>query len=97
LGALHLQALYPNYEDDVLLLGIDTDAFEKADYLARWAESRGFYWPLTTLDRDVLVAYNVRTQSTKIGIDRNGVIVLREGYGTNSAGTWVEWLDMLSE
>ncbi len=80
----------------MLLLGIDTDSFESADYLASWGESRGFFWPLATLDRDVLVAYNVRTQSTKIGIDTNGVIVLREGYGTNSADTWREWLDMLA-
>ena len=77
------------------MLGIDTDSFESADYLGSWGESRGFFWPLTTFDREVLVAYNVRTQSTKISIDTNGVIVLREGYGTNSAGTWREWLDML--
>lgn len=80
----------------MLLLGIDTDTFESADYLASWGESRGFFWPLTTFDREVLVAYNVRTQSTKIGIDTNGVIVLREGYGTNSERTWREWLDMLA-
>ncbi len=80
----------------MLLLGIDTDSFETADYIANWGKSRGFFWPLSTLDRDVLVAYNVRTQSTKIGIDSNGVIVLREGYGTNSVETWQEWLVLLS-
>lgn len=76
---------------------MDTDSFESAEYLARWGESRGFFWPLASFDREVLVSYNVRTQSTKIGIDSNGVIVLREGYGTNSAGTWEEWLEMLSD
>ena len=80
----------------MLLLGIDTDSFESADYLAGWAENRGFFWPLATFDRDVLVDYNVRTQSTKVGIDTNGIIVLRGGYGTNSLGTWQEWLDLLA-
>ena len=91
-----MQALYPKYADDVLLLGIDTDAFESADYLAGWGESRGFFWPLTTFNRDVLVSYNVRTQSTKVGIDSDGVIVLRDGYGTNSADEWISWLDTLA-
>ena len=75
---------------------MDTDPTESADYIARWGESRGFFWPLATFDREVLVDYNVRTQSTKVGIDTNGVIVLREGYGTQSSGEWQRWLDMLS-
>jgi len=80
----------------MLLLGIDTNAFENEDCWARWAESRGFYRPLTTVGRDVLATYNVRMRSTKIGIEKIGVIAPRESYGTNSAGTWTEWLDMLA-
>ena len=75
---------------------MDTDPTESADYIASWGESRGFFWPLTTFDRDVLVDYNVRTQSTKVGIDRNGVIVLREGYGTQNFSEWQRWLDTLA-
>ena len=80
----------------MVLLGLDTDSFEFADYIANWGESRGFFWPLAPIDRDVLVAYNVLTQSTKVGIDRNGVIVLREGYGTQNAREWERWLDTLA-
>ena len=36
---------------------------------------------------------NVTSQSTKFGIGTDGVILFRQGYGTNSIGAWRSFLD----
>ena len=38
--------------------------------------------------RDVTVDYGVTSQSTKVAIGWDGVILFREGYGTKSQNWW---------
>ncbi len=37
---------------------------------------------------DTIQAFRALTRSTKFGIDRNGLIVYRQGYGLDSEQTW---------
>lgn len=91
-----LSGIYADYSDRVAIVAVDTDPTESAEHIRSYAETRRFEWPMATLHRDVVIDYGVRTQSTKVGIDASGVVVLREGYGTQSAEEWVRWMDVLA-
>lgn len=52
---------------------------------------------MATLDRDLVLAYSVRTQSTKVGINSRGIVVLRAGYGTQNEHEWRRWMEVLSQ
>ena len=45
----------------------------------------------------MLPEYNIQQQSTKVAIDRDGVIVFREGFGVEPAETWHELFRELSQ
>jgi hypothetical protein len=47
--------------------------------------------------RDILRSYQVTSQSTKVGVDRNGVIQVRAGFGTKNRGWWSDVFDTLAE
>jgi hypothetical protein len=80
----------------VVIISVDVDPTESAEYLRGYAASRGYSWHMTTLDRDLVLAYSVRTQSTKVGINSRGVVVLRAGYGTQNEHEWRRWMEALS-
>ena len=53
--------------------------------------------PLAPFDRSVVIeSYRVSSQSSAVGIDSDGNIVLRKGYGSQSSGEWENWLDTLT-
>lgn len=93
----HLQGVYPAFDDDVVIIGVDVDPTESEQDIRGYAASRGYPWHMATLHRDVVLDYSVRSQSTKVGIDSRGVVVLRAGYGTQSAGEWTRWMGVLSD
>ena len=78
-------------------MAVDIDPFEKADRVRKFKETNGFNWPMVVQQTELAVGYNVRVQSTKFGIDKNGVIVLKGSYGTQSVQEWERWLRVLSQ
>ena len=87
----------PNYSEDVLVLGISSDPSSPASEISSHANSRGFTMPLAPFDRSVVIeSYRVSSQSSAVGINADGNIVLRKGYGSQSSGEWENWLDTLT-
>ena len=78
-------------------MAIGTDSFEGESYLRQYKERNGFPWPIAAVDSDVIESYEVVVRSTKFGIDRNGVIVLKGLYGTQPFEEWERWLKQLEE
>ena len=64
--------------------------------LAQFQDQQGISWTMAEGPAAMVVAYAVRTQSTKLGIADDGVILLREGYGSAGPGTWTQRLEMLA-
>jgi hypothetical protein len=47
-------------------------------------------------DLEMIKEYGVRVQATKFGIDRDGIIVYKRGYGTGSEADWTRVLERLA-
>ena len=73
-----------------------TDPFEGPDEIRRYQDRNGYPWMMAPLDRDMILAYGVRVQSTKFAMDANGTIVYKRGYGTGSADEWLQVLESLA-
>ena len=46
---------------------------------------------------DTIRSYRVTSQSTKIAIDRNGVVRVRSGFGTQGKGWWRDLFTKLNQ
>ena len=93
----HLQGLYLDYREDVLTLGISTEAISSTSDISAHANNRGFTMPLAPFDRSIVIeTYRVGSQSSAVGIDADGTIALRKGYGSQSLNQWKSWFDTLA-
>ena len=76
------------------ILGIGQDPSERAGEIASFARERNLTFDLAPYENDILPAYNVISQSSKVAIDANGVITYRGGYSnTLSERDWRNVLD----
>lgn len=76
-----LRDIYPQFADEVDLFVVNIDRFEElVDTGGPWQDAE----PLGRM----LVDLNVRTQSTKIAVDAQGIITYRQGYGRGDPMTW---------
>ena len=70
---------------------------ESAAALGRFASENGYDWVFGEGPSDLARQYRVLQQSSKVGIDAGGVIVMREGYGNSGAAFWRGVLNRLRE
>lgn len=83
-----LTQLYPEFSGQVELLVVDMDLGETAGELTRFREQQGYAFGLATTDARTLAAFNYVGRSSKFGVDRNGIITYRAGYGEGSDAEW---------
>ena len=74
----------------MVFLAVGTAPFEDSDRIRSFKQTNGFPWLMAPLDVDILKAYNILTQASKVVINRDGIIVFRAGYGNESIETWLE-------
>ena len=91
-----LKKLYLQYGDAVAVLAIDTDPTESPERIRRFREENDYPWPMVAADLETIVTYRVLVQSTKVAVDRQGIIRFREGYGTKSESWWEQVLSDLA-
>ena len=78
-------------------LAVSTDPFDDEAALRRYRERNGYPWMMAPADLEMIKEYGVRVQATKFGIDGDGVIVHKRGYGTGSEADWIEVLEQLAD
>ena len=78
------------------ILAVSTDPFDDDAAIRRYQERTGYPWMMAPTDPKMIKGYGVRVQSTKFGIDGNGVIVYKRGYGTASEADWTRVLEQLA-
>ena len=89
--------MYPDFQDDVVLVAVGFGSSQTVEVLGEhWS---GNAYPGTVAEGPDSMArdFGVTTQSTKLGIARDGEVLFRHGYGTSSADTWRERLRSLAE
>ena len=82
---------------DVEVVAVGTDPGEGSDTVRSYRDARGYTFPMAVTHSDTVRAYRVTVQSTKVGVDRNGVVQVRSGKGTENKGWWQDVLAQLNE
>ena len=75
---------------------MDTDPFEDAEVIRTYQERNGYSWMMAPFNREAVLAYGVRVQSTKFAIDEDGIITYQKSYGTGNADAWLQVLGALA-
>ncbi|MXW30344.1 MAG: hypothetical protein F4Z88_06320 [Chloroflexi bacterium] len=68
---------------------------EDAARLDSYANGEGYDWIFAEGPASLVRDYNVRSQSSYVGIGRDGAILSRRGYGADGASFWRGVLDTL--
>ena len=71
------------------------DLTESPARLASYLEENGDPWEGYLGDREIIMAYRVLSQATKVGVDDEGVIRLQNGYSAQRPGWWVDVFERL--
>ena len=62
-----------------------------------YRDNQGITYRMVVARTDIVRAYNITTQSSKVGVDRNGVVQVRSGPGTRDGGWWQDAFNTLTE
>ena len=82
-----MKTIYPEFADEVAFYGIGVDPSESIEKLEAYSNSQGYPWPMAIPESDMLRKFNIRVQSSKVAVDRDGGIVSRDGYAQGSDET----------
>ena len=91
-----LKEIWPDYGDDVPFYAINIDPTDSFENIEAYREQQGYPWPVAQPGAGMLASFRVTSQSTKIAIGSDGVIIYRDGYGKGSDEMWHEVLQELA-
>lgn len=67
----------------------------QSDQIITYVDSSDSDWNVAVPIGQMLADFKVRSQSTKIAIDKSGIIVYRDGYGKGDEWLWETIFDKL--
>lgn len=76
-----MKEIHPAFADDVSLFLIGTDPSEDLEFLEEYRRELEYPWPVSFPDPDMLGNLRILSQSSKVAVDRHGIITYRDGYG----------------
>ena len=85
-----LKTIYPQYAEDVDFYAVGVFPHDSVDPFVEFAKKRGYPWPVAIPEGELLEDLFVTIQSTKIAINRHGIITHRAGMGKGSPEIWHE-------
>jgi hypothetical protein len=77
-------------------LAIDITTGTNIEAVASFKQTNAYTFTSGITHPSTLQSYEIASQATKIGIDKKGLIVFREGYGLLSETEWLNLFDMLT-
>ena len=91
-----MKTIYPQYAEDVDFYAVGVFPGDHIAPFVEFAEKRGYPWPVAIPEGELLESLYVTIQSTKIAINRDGLITHRAGMGRGSPKIWHEVFSDLS-
>jgi len=88
--------VHSSYKDEVYVLIVAVNATYDWGDVQKFATITDYTGSPLVATKETLQAYDVLSQSTKIGLDGEGAVVFRKGYGGMSQSDWTELLDTLT-
>ena len=79
------------------VIAIGTDPSETEDTVRSYRDNQGITYRMVVARTDIVRDYNITVQSSKVGVDRNGIVQVRSGSGTRDPGWWSDAFDKLLE
>ena len=70
--------VYPDYQDEVAFIAVGVDPSESEDTIISYAERQGYPWEMAVHHGDIMSTFGIRSQPSKVFIDGDGVITLRQ-------------------
>ena len=83
-----LSQIYPEFSESVSLIVVGFGPSQTISTLREYQAENDSLAVFAEGPNTVLESFSVTTRSTKIGLNRDGVVVFREGYGMADADTW---------
>ncbi len=90
-----LSEVYPEYEDRLTLVAIGIDPTDDVETMKKLSEEEGFTFPVTKGIPQVMLDYDVDSQATTVGVNRDGLIEFRRNKMVLSADEYRELFDSL--
>ena len=91
-----MKGVYPEFADKVDFYAVGYSAIETLGELETDRIESGYPWPVSEPVGRVLADFRVLSQSTKVAIGSNGVIVYRDGKGRGDVDRWREVFQQLA-
>ena len=80
-----LSEVYPEFEDRLTLVAISIDPTDTEDVMRALAVEKGFKFPSTAGNPQIMLDFGVENQATTVGVDRDGNIAFTRAYQAVSA------------
>ena len=79
------------------VIAIGTDPSESADKVRSYRDAEGLIYRIALARTDIVRTYSITAQSSKVGVDKNGVVQVRSGSGTRGDDWWQEAFNTLTQ
>lgn len=83
-----LQAIYPEYADEVDFIVVGQDPSEPLGELVAYRDGQGQSWPVALAGPHMLADLRITSQAFKLAFDSGGVITYRAGFGNGNPDAW---------
>ena len=92
-----MKAVYPEFADKVDFYAVGQDPSESLEKMESYRKEQGYPWPVAETDTSTLRKLAVLQTSTKIAVDRRGIINYRDIHGRGNPETWRSVFQQLSQ
>ena len=78
------------------ILAVDIDVGANLEELRMFANDQDYPWEIGISSRGLLEELGILTQSTKVAIDRDGIVIYRKGFAEGNIEEWISVFERLS-
>ena len=79
------------------VIAIGTDPNESEGDVSSYRDREGLTYRIAVARTDIVSTYRITAQSSKVGVDKNGVVQVRSIYGRQGADWWQDTFNTLTQ
>ena len=79
------------------VIAIGTDPNESEGDVRSYRDREGLGYRIALAQTDIVRAYRITAQSSKVGVDKNGVVQVRSLYGRQGGDWWQDAFNTLTQ
>ena len=92
---IDLKTILDNNEYSVTVIAINVSPTNTTEHLKTFQENLQLPFNIAEFNNDLINKLKITEQSTKIGIDKFGNIIYRDGFGQGNSKKWIELFEKL--